>query len=336
MTTSAASVVVFGSINLDLVARVDRLPQPGETLGGAEFATYPGGKGANQALAAARAGARVKLVGCVGDDPFADAALTLLRASPVDVSGVQRTARPTGTATILVDRAGRNCIAVAPGANAGAVATMLDPSVMGAGSLLVLQGELPVAETEAAIIAARDRGATVVLNLAPVIPLSLTALAAVDWLIVNETESALLGARLGMPTAPAAFATAAAAELSTTVVVTLGAAGALARAAGAEYVVPSPPIRAVDTTAAGDAFVGALVARLADGASPEDALHFATAAGALACTRAGAQTSLPTRDEIVEALAARALLRGATSAGNAAPAPGGSSRTRRRSPPPPH
>lgn len=334
MTSPASAVIVLGSINLDLVARVERLPQPGETVGGAEFATYPGGKGANQALAAARAGARVALVGCVGNDPFAEAALALLRASTVDVSAVRSTAHPTGTATILVDRAGRNCIAVAAGANAATTATMLDPLDLGPGSLLVLQGELPVAETEAAILLARTRGAKVVLNLAPVIALTPTALGAVDWLIVNESESALLAARLGMPSPPSAFATAAAAELGANVVVTLGAAGALARAGGAEYVVPSPPIRAVDTTAAGDAFVGGLAAQLAEGAAPRDALHFATAAGALACTRAGAQSSLPSRDEIAAALAARAT-RNAESGAPGSSSPGAPSRTRKHSPPPP-
>jgi ribokinase len=297
-------VVVFGSINLDLVTRVARFPAPGETVGAASFATYPGGKGANQALAAARAGAQVRLYGTLGNDAFADAALALLAAGGVDLDGVKRAAAATGCATILVDAQGENCIAVASGANALADPEAVPDSMLGSGTILVLQQEV-AAEANAALIArARRRGARIVLNAAPARPLSLELLRQVDVLVVNETEAAALAAQHGWPAAAHAFAAAAiaAAAPSFVVVVTQGKDGAVA-ASGTETIrVHAPDVDVIDTTGAGDAFAGALAAAIDARASLEDALRAAVVAGSLACTAAGAQSALPRREAIVAAL----------------------------------
>src|SRR5436309_12392165 len=163
-------VVVFGSINLDLVTRVDRFPQPGETIAGRSFATYPGGKGANQALAAARAGARVQMHGAIGNDGFADAALDLLHVGGVDLAGVRRVAAPTGCATILVASNGENCIAVVSGANAHANPDMLPDIALSRDSVLLLQQEVPIIANAALIMPSPRRGARIVLNAAPAHP----------------------------------------------------------------------------------------------------------------------------------------------------------------------
>ena len=297
-------IVVFGSINLDLVTRVDRFPAPGETITGRSFATYPGGKGANQALAAARAGARVQMFGAVGDDRFADAALALLRDGRVDLGGVQRVAAPTGCATILVASNGENCIAVVPGANAHASPDTLPDSALSRDSLLLLQQEVPIIANAALIARARRLGARIVFNAAPAHPLSLDLLQQLDVLIVNEDEAAMLAAALGWPAASFAFASAAVAATANalTVIVTLGERGAVA-ACGTETIQCVPPhVDVVDTTAAGDAFVGALAAALDGGSQLRDALRTATAAGSLACTVSGAQPAMPHHDAIAALL----------------------------------
>lgn len=282
-------IIVFGSINLDLVTRVARFPAPGETVGDASFATYPGGKGANQALAAARAGASVWMYGAVGRDAFAEPALSLLAAGAVDVGGVARVAAPTGCATILVDAHGENCIAVATGANALADSSAVPDSVLTPQTVVVLQHEVPAHANATLIVRARRLGARVVLNAAPVRPLSIKLLRQIDVLVVNEAE-----ASAAVP--PVADAP------KLAVAITLGARGAILRLDGAIFSAPAPKVAVVDTTGAGDAFVGALATALDDGATPVEALRFGVAAGALACTMAGAQPALPRREAIIAAL----------------------------------
>jgi len=297
-------VIVFGSINLDLVTRVARFPAPGETIGAESFTTHPGGKGANQALAAARAGAAVRLYGAVGTDAFADAALALLAAGGVDLDGVKRVAAPTGCATILVDAHGENCIAVASGANALADPEAVPDSMLAPGTVLVLQHEVP-AQANAVLIARAHRvGARIVLNAAPARPLSIELLRLVDVLVVNDTEAAALATEHGWPATPQAFAAAAIAVAapSFVVVVTLGKEGALAASGTDTIRVRAPGVAVVDTTGAGDAFVGALAAAIDARAPLQDALRVAVVAGSLACTAVGAQSALPERDAIAAAL----------------------------------
>jgi ribokinase len=292
-------VVVFGSINLDLVTRVTRLPSPGETLIGSGFASYPGGKGANQALAAARAGAVVRMYGAVGRDAAAASALALLRAGDVDISGVRVVDAPTGCATILVDDAGRNAIVVVPGANEKVDPDAVPDAVRAPRAVLLLQQEVPPSANAALIARAVGARMRIVLNAAPARPLTRELLAMIDTLIINENEAAALASMLGWPPEAGAFAAAAAAEIDDLeVVVTLGAAGAISVRGHDSIQVAAPRVDVVDTTGAGDAFVGAFAAALDAGDDRPKALSIATAAGSLACTMHGAQPALPARDAI--------------------------------------
>jgi len=283
-------ISVVGSINLDLVASGAPLPAPGETVTGAHFAQHPGGKGANQALAARRLGADVVMVGCVGDDTLAEPALALLRADGVDVSGVMfEVGVPTGVALISVSPEGENQITVASGANL----QVSDSDVMNLSmcDALLCQLEVPVQAVIAALAAEVDRGLFAV-NLAPAIEVPGSLLRRADLLIVNEIEAAFYGDALHTGKG--------------LVAVTLGGEGAVLYRAGAEIArVAAFDVPVVDTTGAGDTFCGALVLALAEGQSEDAALRFASAAAALAVTRAGAQPSLPRRAE-VEALLAKA------------------------------
>ena len=292
-------VVVFGSINLDLVTRVERFPAPGETLSGSEFATHAGGKGGNQALAAARAGAEVQMYGAVGRDSFAGTATALLDAGGVDLRGVAAVDAPTGCATILVDAKGENSIVVVAGANAHVDAMAVPDSALASDTLLVLQQEVP-AEANATLIArARGLGARIVLNAAPARALTRELLQQIDVLIVNENEATAVAGIFGWPTLPEAFASAVTSQISElTVIVTLGAAGALCCVYGESLHIAAPDINVVDTTGAGDAFVGVLAAGLDGGAAQADAMRLAVAAGSLACTMHGAQSALPDRTRI--------------------------------------
>jgi ribokinase len=297
-------ITVFGSVNIDLVTPVQRIAAPGETVMGGTYAVIPGGKGANQALAARRAGAEVRMVGAVGRDGFAGPALALLREAGVDLSGVASAAAPTGAAFIAVDARGANAITVAAGANAEAKAAQLDAARLTDG-LLLLQREVPDAEGEAAARAARARGLRTVLNLAPSGRVSDAFLSLVDVLVVNEHEAADLAGFLGRPDDHAGLA----AHLRDrfgigATVVTLGAEGAVGWADGAEHRAPCPKVEARDTTAAGDSFVGFFAAALDTGLPFAEAMRRGTAAGSLACTVAGAQPSIPTK-AAVDALLAR-------------------------------
>jgi ribokinase len=292
-------VVVFGSINLDLVTRVPRLPSPGETLIGSGFASYSGGKGANQALAAARAGAIVRMYGAVGRDAAAASALALLRAGTVDVAGIRAVDAPTGCATILVDDAGENAIVVVPGANERVDPDAVPDAVLGAGTVLLLQHEVPSSANAALVARAARAGTRIVLNAAPARPLNRKLLAMIATLIVNVSEAAALAPLFGWPAEAGAFAAAAAAAIDgLEVVVTRGAAGAISVRGHDRIHVPAPNVEVIDTTGAGDAFVGAFAAALDAGDDRPRALSIAIAAGSLACTMHGAQPALPARDAI--------------------------------------
>ena len=299
-------ITVFGSINIDLVTSVERIAAPGETVLGPSYAVIPGGKGANQALAARRAGAEVALVGATGRDGFAGPALALLRDAGVVLDDVAEVDAPTGAAFIAVDAGGQNAITVAAGANAETRASQVRTATLRPGGLLLLQREVPDREGAAAARLARSAGVRTVLNLAPSGLVSNAYLSSIDVMVVNEHEAADLAAALGLGPDHGvlaqhlrqAFGVAA-------TVVTLGSEGVIGWVDGEAHRVPCPKVAVVDTTAAGDSFVGAFAAALDAGLSFIEALRRGTAAGSLACTRAGAQTSIPLKAEI-EALLAQA------------------------------
>jgi len=286
-------VVVFGSINLDLVARVARMPAPGETVSGSTFATLPGGKGANQALAARRAGADVALYGAVGRDSFAPVALANLAAAGVRLDGVMPVDAGTGVALIHVDDRGENAITVVPGANARARATQVPDERLVAGNTLLLQLEVPMTEVEALATRARRAGARVVLNAAPAVRLPPALLRSVDVLVVNEHEASSYARALGVPEDPMALVAYAQEQFGIAVVLTLGARGAVTIIDGQQVRLESPKVDVIDTTGAGDALTGALVAALDRGAALPRALGEGVDAGAVACTYNGAQPAVP-------------------------------------------
>lgn len=295
-------IVVVGSLNMDLVIRTPRFPSPGETISGHDFHIIPGGKGANQAVAAARLGARVTMIGRVGDDAFGAQQLANLAQLGVDVSHVvQDPEAATGVALIAVDQSGQNCIILAPGANmrlTRADVEAAEEAVAGA-SVLLLQLESPLDVVEHAIRMAHGQGVTTVLNPAPARKLSPAALAQVDFLIPNESETALLtGIEVEDVETAKQAATRLRAEGVGTVILTLGERGALLVNDQRTVHVPGYQVEVVDTTAAGDAFVGGFAVALAEGRDLIEAVRFANAAGALAVTKLGAQPSLPTRAEV--------------------------------------
>lgn len=291
-------ILVFGSINIDLVTRVARIPALGETVLGPTYEAIPGGKGANQALAAARAGADVALIGAVGRDSYADVALVLLREAGVDLSGVRSVDRPTGAAFIAVDEQGRNAIVVASGANATLEADWVDEARWRSTTLL-LQREAPPAATLAVARAAKARGVRVIMNAAPADDFDPAILDHLDVLIVNEHEALAVAAALGWrEDSPMEIARRLDREKRAATIATLGAEGAAASAAGVDIRLAAPPIDVVDTTAAGDSFAGAFAAALDGGAPFAAALRRGVAAGSLACTKRGAQPSVPSRADI--------------------------------------
>lgn len=287
-------ITVFGSINLDLVVSLPRLPAPGETVVGPDHQTFAGGKGANQALAAARAGAQVRMIGAVGHDAHAEAALANLERAGVDLTGVRHLDGTTGIAMIGVDTKGENLIMCASGVNARVVADWLDGR-LARGDLLVLQRELSPGPIAEAITRARLCGARVLLNAAPSGDAELARLVPdVDVVVANSVEAAELAGALGAGETPVPEAHCAALSGEERLaVVTLGARGLIAQKGKTRWQVSAPAVEVVDTTGAGDAFVGALAAALDRGAEIGRALLEGTAAGALACTANGAQSSSP-------------------------------------------
>jgi ribokinase len=298
-------LVVVGSANRDLVVKTERIPAPGETVIGGAFVTAPGGKGGNQAVAAARLGAEVWFVGRVGRDIFGDALADEMIAAGIHVDFLRRDdIEPTGVALIGVDARGENAIIVAPGANhrlgRNDILAAL-PAIAQAYSLIV-QLEIPLETVEAAIDAAIAAGTKVILNPAPVNhanPLTDSLLAKIDVLTPNEHEAAQL---LGYASPNDLDWETAAQRLRAkgigAVVITLGEAGCVLADAIGTRRIPSVPVHAIDTTAAGDCFTGALAVGLAEGLSLDDAARFASRAAALSVSRLGAQPSLPTRSEV--------------------------------------
>lgn len=293
-------IVVIGSINMDLVLRVPRMPLPGETLTGGAFNTIPGGKGANQAVACARLshGTPVAMIGCLGDDAFGMTLRAALVADGIDVSHV--TAMPgvaSGIASILVDASGQNSIVIAGGANDALSPAHIDAAMplLQQASIVVLQLESPLATVEHAITVARGLGKTVVLNPAPAASLPAALLAQVDYLVPNEIEAAML---LGEEAEAEGHAAALQALGCRNVLVTLGARGVHAALATGTHDFPAQAVKALDTTAAGDTFIGGFVAALASGADAATAISLGQRAAAIGVTRHGAQTSIPYLHEL--------------------------------------
>ena len=297
-------IVVFGSINIDLITRVERLPAPGETALGPRLRIAPGGKGANQALAAKRAGAtEVRLVGRVGRGLFAGPALALLEAGGVELDRVEACDEPTGSACIAVDRNGENQIVMASGANLAADQDRVPDGWLGPETTLLLQMEVPAEQTWALLRRARAAGARVVLNAAPVAAAPRQVLAQVDVLVVNGIEALAVAEGIGLPAAaPGAAGRALAEAIAVPVIVTLGGHGAVAFTHAGGLRIGALPVQPVDCVGAGDAFIGALAVALDRGQGLEPALHRASVAGGLACTVAGAQPSLPTAAAITDRL----------------------------------
>ncbi|GAC1037482.1 ribokinase [Pseudomonas sp. No.117] len=296
-------VIVIGSLNMDLVVRAPRLPRGGETLAGHTFATAPGGKGANQAVAAARLGARVAMIGCVGADPYGELLTHGLRQEGIDCRAVAVAAEvPTGIASILVDDQGQNAIVIVAGGNGELSAAHLQAqeTLLDQAKLVIAQLEVPLATVGAALARAHALGKTVILNPAPATgPLPAEWYTHIDYLVPNESEASLL---TGLPVETLEQAEAAARQLvaagARQVLLTLGSQGLLEVSAGHCRHHPATPVKAVDTTAAGDTFLGGFAAGLAEGLSVADAIALGQRAAAIAVTRPGAQPSIPTRQEL--------------------------------------
>ena len=291
------TIHVVGSLNVDYVISVDRIAQPGETILGGALSRYPGGKGANQAVAAANLGAPVRMIGQAGEDLDGRYLVEHLARSGVDTSAVVPCSQPSGAAFVQVLPDGNNSIVVSPGANAALTADTVCDQLMAvrSGDLVMCQLESPLEATQRALEIARDRGATSILDPAPARPLSREFLELVDYLTPNETEAAcLLGRDLqGASDALDELSALGAQE----VVLKMGAHGAWFREAGQAVHIPAHPVRAVDTTAAGDTFNAALAVGLIEASPLLHSIRFACAAAAISVTRHGAQTSCPTRDE---------------------------------------
>jgi ribokinase len=303
------TIYVLGSLNMDLVCRTPRLPQPGETILGTQFATLPGGKGANQAVAAARLGATTAMVGRVGQDDFGSQLIQGLQAVGVEASGVaMEPGISTGVAAIAVDDVGGNTIVVIPGANGQVSVKDVDrlTARLSPGDSLLLQFEVPLPTVIAAAQAAKAQGGVVMVDPAPAPPgtiLPAEFFAAVDILTPNQIEASQL---TGLPVTDVATATAAAHQLLHQgvglVVVKLGDQGAVVAQGDRTFHQPALPVTAVDTVAAGDAFNGGLAVALSEGRTLEDAVQFATAVAAASVMAPGAQASMPTRSRVTALL----------------------------------
>ncbi|MCK5932631.1 MAG: ribokinase [Fulvimarina manganoxydans] len=319
------SVLVFGSLNVDWVCRVERIAPPGETVLSPTYAQLFGGKGANQAVAAARAGedmVAVAMVGAVGEDDLGEAVIANLAENGIDTAGILRSVEPTGAAFISIDKHGENAITVASGANRAPSAASVPAFALNARTVLALQMEVPEAASRDVARLVRQAGGRTVLNLAPVPPdlddKRLRALCeSIDWLIVNESELAAAARCLDgsidaphdiqTPEETAALARRLSSALSVGIVATLGPRGVVAIPLAGEVVdVPALRVQAEDTTGAGDTFCGVFSTALAEGLEVKDALSRAATAASLACRKVGAQSAMPKRAEIDAALAGAA------------------------------
>ncbi|WP_095128567.1 ribokinase [Pseudomonas sp. Irchel s3h14] len=297
-----AKVVVIGSLNMDLVTRAPRLPRGGETLIGESFATVSGGKGANQAVAAARLGAQVSMVGCVGSDAYGEELRGALLAEQIDCQAVSTVDDSSGVALIVVDDNSQNAIVIVAGANGALTPAVIDrfDAVLRAADVIICQLEVPDATVGHALKRGRELGKTVILNPAPASrPLPADWYASIDYLIPNESEASALS---GLPVDSLASAETAASRLISLgagkVIITLGAQGSLFANGKSFEHFPATKVKAVDTTAAGDTFVGGFAAALAAGKNEADAIRFGQVAAALSVTRAGAQPSIPTLSDV--------------------------------------
>ncbi len=291
-------ITVLGSTNLDLIGTVSRIPRPGETVPGKQFSMAAGGKGANQALAARRAGAEVRMFAAAGSDSFADEALKLLRADGVDLGQVRIVDGATGVAMIFVDTEGENVIAILPGANGtmGAAEAEAALSGLGIGSILLLQQEIPQAATERALDLARELGVVSILNTAPFLETTRAVAEKASIVIANETEFELLTGA-GPDRLDAAMTEWAKAQ-NQTIIVTLGSDGARAATPTEQFAVPALKVDPVDTVGAGDTFCGYLAAGLDQGLDLETAMRRAAVAASLACLKPGAQPAVPYLAEV--------------------------------------
>ena len=287
-------IVVFGDINIDIVMQVDALPRRGETLNGGDYLLVPGGKGANQAAAAALAGAPVAMFGQVGNDDFAPAALKLLTKFGVDIAGVHKSARPTGCAAVWVESSGENAIVVAAGANHETNADQVPEELLAPDTIVAMQMHVTLDENWKLARRAKQKGARVFLNVAPAGPVPDDILRLVDVIVVNELEAEAIAAQQGLQfeklrDIPREIF----ARFGGVCVMTLGAEGAVAFGPEGGLSVSSLPVSPVDTVGAGDAFVGDLAAAFHKGAELPAALHYASVGAGICCTEVGAQTSLP-------------------------------------------
>lgn len=303
-----ASILVVGSLNADLVVRSPRFPKPGETISGEDLRIIPGGKGANQAVAAARQGASVAMVGRVGNDSFGPDLINNLKQNNVETSHVQIDPESaTGTATIIVDASGQNSIVLSPGGNGRVSPADLEDVSFSDHELLLLQLEIPIETVRSAAKRARESGLRVVLNPAPAVsalPAELLSLS--NFLVPNEGELSLLTGQAVHDIPSAEKAARSLLERGTQhVIVTLGASGALVVNSELTRHIPSFAVEVVDTTAAGDAFIGGFASALLENRSLEQAVRYGCACGALAVTKFGAQPSLPTREDVERFLAAQ-------------------------------
>ena len=294
-------IVVFGSINLDLIGKVSRIPKPGETVPGTDFATAAGGKGANQALAARRAGAKVRMIGSAGKDTMGDQALALLSEGSVDLSDVRRSDTAQGVAMIFVDEAGENVIGILPGANGEVSIEDAERTLAGLtlNDVLVVQQEIQPGSTIRALSVARERGARSILNTAPFLATTREAAKRADIVVANETEFALLAGEGDLDEKMRGYVDA----TKRTIIVTLGPEGAKALTATGEAIsVPAMKVTPVDTVGAGDTFVGYLAAGLEAGLSLEQSMRRAAVAASLACLKPGAQPAIPIAAEVDKAI----------------------------------
>lgn len=297
-------IIVFGSINVDMVMQVEKIPRPGETVLCPSYHIVPGGKGANQAVAAAKTGALVKLFGKVGDDEFGRLVLDALKETSLDLVGASIGKNTsTGCAAVCVDSYGENMITVASGANLMLKEAEIPDFLLGKESTLLLQMEMNVEENWKLIRRAKKFGARILLNLAPAYEIPQDILKILDVLVVNQSEATMLGLYLGFEIiSPSGVAKRIAASYGITCIVTLGSEGALACMPEITWEVKALEVDPVDTTAAGDAFIGVLAASLDNHLDLPTALRRASVASGLACLTHGAQVSLPTNDQIEQNL----------------------------------
>lgn len=296
-------IIVFGSLNMDMVMSVETMPHPGETVLCQEYQAMPGGKGGNQAIAAARAGSEVKFFGTVGEDPFGQALLANLSQNKIDLSGVQRVESPTGCAFICVDQQGESMISVASGANRYAREQDVPQSLLGPQTVVVVQMETPLEEGIALLKRAHQAGAKTILNLAPAQMISPADLAYISVIILNQIESTILALHLEFDIiSPAIVAQRVATEYGTTCIVTLGGEGALACTPQGVWSVEALNVKPLDTTASGDAFVGVFAASLDQGKDMVHALRRASVAGSLTCLKRGPVIGFVDEDELKASL----------------------------------